>query len=566
MLLRICLFIPGNGGESMTYRTAAIAGAGWISAAVISGLVLLAPPEATASPDTGHAAPTGEQSDDRGGNDEPRTDEDAQPAEEPSADPSPVDEPEKPDGTTSARTTPKAGPDGLHTRELLRPRRVTRVSGHRASAVSDLGTAPTAPPREIVAVQPDHVETPVPDPALETGAAAVHPSRPTVQTTTAVAAKFIDKTTDRPQLRTPRSLIDAVGSVVLKMLSTIVHLLDGPPMLPAGSTVTVRTSHLTLPIGSGKAVEANWYFPKDADTSTRLIYLQHGFLASGPMYSYTAANLAERTNSIVVVPSLSSNFLDPTAEWVGGGPMHRAVADLFVGERTALNQSASTALGVSVTLPQKFVFVGHSAGGTLVTAAAGHLTDNGAIGDLAGVVMLDGVEPAGSRAVGDALAKLTGNNDVPIYLMSSDRYFWSRNGDMADKLSVARPGRFNGVGLAGGLHIDHLQGGNPLIQTSQYLLAGYSARENVAAATEISVGWVNDLFAGTATSGFYGAPHQSIPIVTSAGTATAIVLPLRRVQRSPWRELVDGFFTVIFDQAGRNAFVYEPLDGHAVAL
>lgn len=559
----------------MTYRTAAIAGAGWISAAVISGLVLLAPPEATASPDTGHAAPTGEQSDDRGGNDEPRTDEDAQPAEEPSADPSPVDEPEKPDGTTSARTTPKAGPDGLHTRELLRPRSVTRISGHRAATVADRGTALMAPTREVVAVQPDHIDTLVPDPAVEAAPAApvatapstdVRPSRPTVQTITEVAAKFVDTTTDRPQLRTPRSLIDAVGSVVLKMLSAIVHLLDGPPMLPAGSTVTVRTSHLTLPIGSGKAVEANWYFPKDADASTRLIYLQHGFLASGPMYSYTAANLAERTNSIVVVPSLSSNFLDPAAEWVGGGPMHRAVADLFVGERTALNQSASAALGGSVTLPQKFVFVGHSAGGTLVTAAAGYLTDNGAIGDLAGVVMLDGVEPAGSRAVGDALAKLTGNNDVPIYLMSSDRYFWSRNGDMADKLSAARPGRFNGVGLVGGLHIDHLQGGNPLIQNSQYLLAGYSARANVAAATEISVGWVNDLFAGTATSGFYGTPHQSIPIVTSAGTATAIVLPLRRVQRSPWRELVDGFFTVIFDQAGRNAFVYEPLDGHAVAL
>ncbi len=173
---------------------------------------------------------------------------------------------------------------------------------------------------------------------------------------------------------------------------------------------------------------------------------------------------------------------------------------------------------------------------------------------------------AGSRAVGDALAKSTGNNDVPILSDVLGPLFLEPNGDMADKLSAACPGRFNGVGLVGGLHIDHLQGGNPLIQNSQYLLAGYSARANgrrshrdLRRLGQRSVRRHRD-------ERFLRNTASEHPDRYQRGTATAIVLPLRRVQRSPRRELVDGFFTVIFDQAGRNAFVYEPLDGHAVAL
>ena len=67
------------------------------------------------------------------------------------------------------------------------------------------------------------------------------------------------------------------------------------PVLPPGSTVTVRSS--TLEIGNGQVVPANWYYPATDEPPTRLIYLQHGFLATGPMYSYTAAYLSEGTNS-----------------------------------------------------------------------------------------------------------------------------------------------------------------------------------------------------------------------------------------------------------------------------
>ncbi|MEH3139278.1 MAG: alpha/beta hydrolase [Mycobacterium kyogaense] len=373
---------------------------------------------------------------------------------------------------------------------------------------------------------------------------------------------------DGPLPSPPRRtrLLNVVGSLVLNSLVGLIHLADGPPVLPPNSTVTVRTSSLTLPIGMGRSVQADWYFPEDADDSSRLIYFQHGFLASGPIYSYTIARLAERTDSIVVAPSLSSNFFSPSAEWVGGSTVQRAVADLFVGDRRALTESASAAAGYEFTLPQKFVLVGHSAGGTLVTSVAGFLADNGAIDDLQGIVMLDGVEPAGSPFVNNALSKLRGTDYRPIYLISSDRYFWSRNGDMADKLQLARPDDFNGVHLVGGRHIDYMLGGNKIIQFAEYLTAGFSKPQNIAAAEILMAGWVNDLFSVTTSQGIYGQPGQEIPIPTSAGTANAVVLPLGYPARPVWNPVLEAVLTAILDFGGRNWFVYEPLPGHEVPV
>jgi hypothetical protein len=189
------------------------------------------------------------------------------------------------------------------------------------------------------------------------------------------------------------------------------------------------------------------------------------------------------------------------------------------------------------------------------------MADNGAIADLAGVIMLDGVEPAGSHLVSDALAKLTGADAVPVYLVTSERYFWNRGGDMADKLQLARPSRFDGVGLVDGRHIDYMEGGNRLIQFGEYLVGGFSQPQNTDAAGFITAGWVDDLFSGTATEGLYGAPGQRIAVPTPDGTATAVVLPLGVPARPVWPPLLDATLTAIFDYAGNHWFVYEPLRG-----
>lgn len=360
----------------------------------------------------------------------------------------------------------------------------------------------------------------------------------------------------------PRSapLVNIVGSLVFNVVGAALQVFSGPPVLPPGSNVTVRTSTLEMP-GTNQTVRADWYFPEDPDSASGVIYLQHGFMATGPMYSYTAAYLAEETNSIVVVPTLSSNLFDTRGEWIGGEPMQQSVADLFAAGRPELTASASVAAGHPVTLPTKFVLVGHSLGGMLVTGAAGRMVDNGAVDDLAGVVLLDAVDTHNDMP--EALEQLKGANYRPVLLISSEPYVWNRNGTVGQELQTARPGEFNGVMLVGGRHIDGLQGANPILQFAEYLIAGFSQPQNVDAVKTISAGWINDMYHGT-DNGVHGAPRESIEVPTSSGTATAVVLPFTStdpVQATPWDGLVEPLLDALFQFA-----VYQPLAGQSVSL
>lgn len=360
----------------------------------------------------------------------------------------------------------------------------------------------------------------------------------------------------------PRSapLVNIVGSLVFNVVGAALQVFSGPPVLPPGSNVTVRTSTLEMP-GTNQTVRADWYFPEDPDSASGVIYLQHGFMATGPMYSYTAAYLAEETNSIVVVPTLSSNLFDTRGEWIGGEPMQQSVADLFAAGRPELTASASAAAGHPVTLPTKFVLVGHSLGGMLVTGAAGRMVDNGAVDDLAGVVLLDAVDTHNDMP--EALEQLKGANYRPVLLISSEPYVWNRNGTVGQELQTARPGEFNGVMLVGGRHIDGLQGANPILQFAEYLIAGFSQPQNVDAVKTISAGWINDMYHGT-DNGVHGAPRESIEVPTSSGTATAVVLPFTStdpVQATPWDGLVEPLLDALFQFA-----VYQPLAGQSVSL
>ncbi|MDH6245645.1 alpha/beta fold hydrolase [Mycobacterium sp. OTB74] len=376
-------------------------------------------------------------------------------------------------------------------------------------------------------------------------AAAISPQTPATTTTT-----------------TQAPLINVVGSFVFNVIGAAIEAFAGAPVVPAGSTVTVKVSSLTMP-DTGQTVQADWYFPENADSSTRIIYFQHGFMAVAPMYSYTLATLAEETDSIVVAPTLSSNAFDVNAQWLGGSADQQAVADLFAGDRSALTASARAA-GFTGTLPTAFVLAGHSLGGALVTAAAGDMVDNGAIADLQGVVLMDSVDL--NNVVPTALAKLTGANYRPVYDISSEPYVWNIDGLVGQELEAARPDQFNGVMLVGGRHIDALQGANPILQFSEYLVAGFSQPQNIDAEQELAVGWINDMFSGVNPSngtGIYGLPQQTIEILTAAGTATAVVLPFAsttEVQATPW----DGVAQVVLDSVLQDA-VYTPLDSMSSA-
>jgi hypothetical protein len=350
-----------------------------------------------------------------------------------------------------------------------------------------------------------------------------------------------------PAPATPATVLDVFGSAFFTVYNTLIKVVEGPPVLPPGSTVSVASSTLQLPCGSPScSVDADWYFPADINPQG-LIYFQHGFLASGPMYSYTAATIAERTHSIVVAPSLTSNFFAPDALWLGGGPMQQAVANLFVGDRAALTASAEAAYGRPITLPEHVALVGHSLGGGFVLGTAGYMVDNGSINDLAGVVMLDGVafDPALPETV---FGKVP--SDLPIYLISSEPYMWNMYGQMSTAIVSARPGQFNGFQLAGGRHIDYMEGGNPLIQLGEYLVAGFSQPQNIEAAKILEIGWLNDMFSGT-HNGIYAAPSQAVAIPTNAGIAVATSLPAPAAPLSAGDALLQSLTSTVF-----NAFFH----------
>jgi hypothetical protein len=355
-------------------------------------------------------------------------------------------------------------------------------------------------------------------------------------------------------------LVRAIGSAVFNLIGAIVQASDGPPVVPPELRDSIKVSSSTLVISPGNEVAADWYFPTHGQP-TRLIYLQHGILASGPMYSYTAAYLAERTNSVVVATTITSNPFAQGGLWLGGDNTHQAVARLFLDDnRTALNASLATAtlkVGVqSLTVPTEFVLVGHSLGGGFAPGVAGHYAEGlvarradgadavtePAGNDLAGVVLLDAVPfwPITPNAM-DRLKELEESNAgdaddyIPVYEIGAPWNFLNSLSSVNEELTNARPGKFNGVVINGGVHMDGMLGGNPLIQAAAYLVAGVPRAENPPAVQLLMAGWINDMFAGDIDpvtghclgqdcEGVYGAPGATVDLPSDTGSPSAVVI------------------------------------------
>jgi pimeloyl-ACP methyl ester carboxylesterase len=349
-------------------------------------------------------------------------------------------------------------------------------------------------------------------------------------------------------------IVRAIGSAVFNFIGAIVQAADGPPVVPDELRDDITVSSSTLVISPGNEVAADWYVPTTGQPE-RLIYLQHGILASGPMYSYTAAYLAERTNSIVVATTITSNPFADGGLWLGGDNMHKAVAQLFLDDdRTALNASFTTATlkagTPTLTVPMDFVLVGHSLGGGFAPGVAGHYAeglvarraDGGdAVNHLAGLVLLDAVpfSPILPNAM-DRLKELEDSNDgdpadyIPVYEIGAPLNYLNSMSAVDEELSDARPGKFNGVVINGGVHMDGMLGGNPLIQFAAYLVAGFPQPQNPPAVQRLMAGWINDMFDEnidpvtgrclTDCEGIYGDPGATIVIPADAGEASAVVI------------------------------------------
>ena len=338
-------------------------------------------------------------------------------------------------------------------------------------------------------------------------------AEPTESASTALATMTTSAASSTAEALTP-SPLQLIGSWLFSALAGLVRLFDPKPTIPASSLVTRQTSALEVGCGCGETLDADWYFPNQADEPAGLIYLQHGFFRSKANLSALAVQLAEQTNSVVVVPTVASNPFAQGGCWVNGDAMHRAIADLFVGDMAALTASATAAAGHAVVLPTQFVLAGQSAGGNLAAAAAAYTVDTDAIDRLRAVVMFDGVDNGGRIAAGSAA--LTGANARPVFQIAADCGLCNAFGAGTSALVDSRPDDFVGVRLEGGKHTDAEGASSGLIGL---LTCGVPDRDNVAAVPAIAAGWINDVFTGS-HDGLYGAGGERFHV----GAATAVVL------------------------------------------
>lgn len=248
-------------------------------------------------------------------------------------------------------------------------------------------------------------------------------------------------------------VVTKVGSAAFTAVQAVEAAVTGPPRVPKDSTVTVRSSELEL--GTGQRVDADWYYPETADGAPpeRMILLQHGFFALGPMYSYTAATLAERTGAVVVAPTLPSNPFLGDDRWLGGTGMGEQIGDLFDDDRAALTASALDAgfgdqydFGTQpVALPRRFALIGHSLGANLVAVAAARIVQNGSADDLVGVITLDGVPFGDTMATSiDALddyEEATGRF-IPLREIGAPPNLFNSFSNVNEVLSTKRAGHF----------------------------------------------------------------------------------------------------------------------------
>jgi hypothetical protein len=244
---------------------------------------------------------------------------------------------------------------------------------------------------------------------------------------------------------------------------------------------------------------ADWYFPTDAASADGVIWLQQDGTGSSSSFVRLATELAKQTNSIVVAPKFRS--VTKPGGGVSAEQLTMAVAQLFVGDRLALMSSANAA-GYQGSLPDKFLLVGLGKGGGFVTNVGGFTTDNGAAVNLLGVVMIDGVVKEDQFV--PSLAKLD-SLGIPDYQIAGPKHGVSDpKGGTAKLLTERHAGQFVGIQM-------------PL--------------KNTGAVISVSVGWINDIYAGYGPwdprYGVYGNPNDGtyVPGQTfMLGRTTAKVL------------------------------------------
>lgn len=365
-------------------------------------------------------------------------------------------------------------------------------------------------------------------PETETARAVVRPqpeSSSTVESESApTVARFEVSIVDAEDAPGRPRLINIIGTIFFGFFDTFAKLIAGPIVVPPNSTVRVGRSSLEIDCGDGYVAQADWYVPTGPEPPVGLIYFQHGFGTQAGFYNVTLAGLAESTNSIVVAPSITSNFFACDSCHLTGDPMHFAVAKLFSGDRAALTASLAAAFGAEqIALPEKYVLVGHSGGSSMVAGVAGfasQLEGAGGSSDLAGVILFETNDIGEFVSRGIAKVPVT----TPVYYVGGDPAVLNNFDEVNAVMQKLRPGQFTGFRLIGGVHTDVMKTTNKLVAFASSLLLGFPKKENAAAANLLASRWIIDMFSTGADVGVYAPSGAPVDIETGVGTAHAVAL------------------------------------------
>lgn len=304
-----------------------------------------------------------------------------------------------------------------------------------------------------------------------------------------------------------RGAVEADPLPVRQRLVTAVPPAAAPsaPQSVATAAVVTRAGKSKLQVATGLSVDADWYFP-DSGTPAGLIFLQHGNLRASGNLRALATALTQRTNSVVVAPTFQSSPIYYPQHYLNGEGTQSGVAALFNGNRTALRASAAAA-GYTRSLPSSYVLSGHSAGGNMVTVVGDYRK---ADPNLKGVLLLDGVNNGGEMA--ESLAKIPAS--VPVYQIAAEPVPFNNRDAGTKVLAKARPGRFIGVRIVGGAHLD-AEGSTTSFVAA--VAAGFPKATNATALQVLAAGYITDMYRGlgptsSGRSGVYPVAGQQVTV------------------------------------------------------
>ena len=446
------------------------------------------------------------------------------------------------DEAESGRATGAAGPDRLRLR-----------SPKSTTAAPSAATAPS--PKLTVA--PASVSEPdaAPQIAVAAESTATAPTPASAATLVIKALAALGRGPGAPgDVATPAATVvtaqrqSAQPAAVTGTSNAVVAGPPDPDWLPQGvigaalpgfnngvTGVQIGQSRLAIPGAFlGNTVAADWYFPTQADGSIDaqgVIWFQHGFGAANTFYAPLITDLAKRTNSIVVAPTLSSIPFTLSGGCLTCESTEQAAAAAFLDPTRAVLVESALAAGYTGDISEllgDFALAGHSAGGGFSMAVASDYIVAGTQAqdeNLVGVVMYDGVS---NDAFGTGFAQqvaVLAAADKPTYQIAAPAQSWNAFGVTTNTLAALRPGEFTGVVLTDGSHVDSMIGPSLLFNFILQAVTREVPAGNTSATYTLGTGWINDMYAGNtpqdAQYGFYAGANEAIMM----GPTSAVGLP-----------------------------------------